>query len=178
MARSRTLAVGFLAALLALGSLSLTRAQDGAPSADEVERAFETLRRAIEGQGAGQAEAAPGRTWSIAQLRAFLRREGYAVVNSDETTLTFKAQGSQLLLIRDDDGDLQLFFAVAVGHKNDYERVNAWNRGKRFSRAYVDGDGDYALEADLLAGEHLGEQRLRQFLSIFVRSVGAYRSSL
>ena len=41
------------------------------------------------------------------------------------------------------------FFAVFPGNKPTLETLNEWNREKRWSKAYVDGDLDAALEFDV-----------------------------
>ena len=44
--------------------------------------------------------------------------------------------------------DLNLY-AGFLGTKPTAEQINTWNAGKRFGRAYIDPDGDAALEMDI-----------------------------
>jgi len=41
------------------------------------------------------------------------------------------------------------FYAGFLDSKPSEKRINAWNAGKRFGRAYIDPDGDAALEMDI-----------------------------
>ena len=49
--------------------------------------------------------------------------------------------------------------------------VNAWNRGARFGRAYVDEEGDPVIEFDLLASGGITEQTVVEVLDAFLDSV-------
>jgi hypothetical protein len=54
------------------------------------------------------------------------------------------------------------------------ERINAWNREHRFSRAYLDADGDPVLEADLDLSGGVAEGVIRAFLDLFEESLRAF----
>ena len=49
--------------------------------------------------------------------------------------------------------------------------VNAWNRGARFGRAYVDEEGDPVVEFDLLASGGITEQTIIEAIDVFIDSV-------
>jgi len=53
-------------------------------------------------------------------------------------------------------------------------RINAWNQRFRFSRAYVDTDGDIALESDLDLEGGVTHATVREFVKTFVISVNAF----
>ena len=66
--------------------------------------------------------------------------------------------------------DIQLYAGFA-GQKITLTRINEWNKTKRFSRAYLDDDGDAILEADLdFEGGVTGDTLIR-FLRIFENSL-------
>jgi len=46
-------------------------------------------------------------------------------------------------------GDLN-FYTAFSGVQPDAEAINRWNAGKRFGRAYLDSDGDAAVEMDVV----------------------------
>ena len=50
------------------------------------------------------------------------------------------------------------------------DSINEWNRTKRLSRAYIDSEGDIALEADLLANGGLNKERVLAFVTVFVHT--------
>ena len=47
------------------------------------------------------------------------------------------------------DCDTVTFYAGWTGSKATVQQINAWNRDKRFSRAYIDKDGDPVIEFDV-----------------------------
>ncbi len=87
-------------------------------------------------------------------------------------------EGMRVRLYRFDDGDLQLFFAIDAGHKNNLKLVNEWNTSKRLSRAYVDSDGDYVLESDLEGSAGLTGKQIDVFLGTFALSLDAFKEML
>ncbi|MFT5680132.1 MAG: hypothetical protein ACI8RZ_001037 [Myxococcota bacterium] len=44
---------------------------------------------------------------------------------------------------------LQIYIGLSMTNKPSQEKINEWNRGKRFARAYLDSVGDPCLEIDL-----------------------------
>ena len=71
-------------------------------------------------------------------------------------------------------GSLQLFAGFNMEKPPTLERINAWNREHRFSRAYLDADGDPALEADLDLSGGVAEGAIRAFLDLFEESLRAF----
>ncbi len=51
-------------------------------------------------------------------------------------------------------------FRVGFLIKPDIEVMNSWNRGKRFSRAYLDEEGDAILEMDIIIKGGVSEENL------------------
>jgi hypothetical protein len=54
------------------------------------------------------------------------------------------------------------------------QRINAWNQEKRFSRAYLDKDGDPVLESDLRLTDGVTRETVVSFLKIFEISLSAF----
>lgn len=65
--------------------------------------------------------------------------------------------------------NIQFHFAVA-GTNATMDKVNAWNRSKRYSRAYLDEEGDPHLELDLDLEGGLTEARIADFIRTSVAS--------
>ncbi len=108
-------------------------------------------------------------SYSIEQLAAMLSAAGYQQVTVKGDHLVFNLDEIRYALFRLDDGDLQLYFGVTE-QPLPLAAINEWNRTKRLSRAYIDSDGDIALEADLLANGGLNQERVLAFVSVFVRT--------
>jgi len=64
---------------------------------------------------------------------------------------------------------LQLYAGWLTGGATPCEVVNAWNQAKRGSRAYLDEDGDVALEADLYLRGGVTRDTIAEFLERFER---------
>jgi len=65
-----------------------------------------------------------------------------------------------------DGGDSLQFHWAAAGTDATLEKVNKWNQEKRFSRAYLDEDGDPHLELDLDLEGGGTEDCVRRFIKI------------
>lgn len=106
-------------------------------------------------------------TYSLSQAEARLKALGMDDIEQiNDNAVRFEREGSPFLLYRFDDGDLQLYYGV-TGVTADLELINAWNRDHRLSRAYVDAEGDYVLESDLLADEGVTQDQLDHFIEVF-----------
>jgi hypothetical protein len=88
------------------------------------------------------------------ELISMMKTEGYAVSPSDKgQNVVWKIDGrSCLLLIAEDNESIQFYVGI-TDSKANLSRVNEWNKNKKYSRSYIDNDGDPVLELDLdLAG--------------------------
>lgn len=89
---------------------------------------------------------------NITQLVEIMKKEGYSVELDDENIL-WKIDGSNCLVLTYDDGKAIQFYVGFMDVKTSMNDLNEWNKSKRFSRTYLDDDGDPCLELDLdLAG--------------------------
>ena len=73
-----------------------------------------------------------------------------------------------------DDGDLQLYFGL-TGYTLTIADMNDWNREHRLTRAYLDGDNDPVLEADLLANAGYSDAQLIEFVAVFDQLARQFR---
>ncbi|WP_347241413.1 YbjN domain-containing protein [Thermus sp.] len=85
-----------------------------------------------------------------------------------------------LLLLMDCEKEvcssLQLYAGFSMKKPPSLERINAWNREKRFSRAYLDKDGDPVLEWDLDLSGGVTDGAIKAFLDLFEESLRAFAS--
>lgn len=98
-----------------------------------------------------------------------------SAANPESVASALRAQGYQAELTKDSDGDpmirsgtggtkfIILFFGCTAGQncatlqfyagyadvEVTHERVNEWNKTRRFGRAYIDNEGDPVVEMDL-----------------------------
>jgi len=87
--------------------------------------------------------------------------------------LVFELQGARIALFNQFGGDLQLYYGVTGGSWT-MEQVNDWNKRQRFSRAYVDDEGDLVMEADLRAYDGISRRKIAVWLGLFERSLQAF----
>lgn len=84
----------------------------------------------------------------------------------------FTVKGYKVILFNKGD-DIQLC-AIFSGKRVTLNRINEWNREKRFSRAYLDKDGDAIIEADLDFEGGVTSETLLRFIAIYVQSVESF----
>lgn len=108
---------------------------------------------------AGALLAAPALTPSVAaqevmqevsteQLQAMLESMGYDVERPKEDLLQFAIEGHTAIIVNKRT-NFQLYSYFEKQKKVDLKRLNEWNASKRFSRAYLDKDGDAVIEWDV-----------------------------
>ena len=114
------------------------------------------------------------------ELVKILQEEGYQAQIVNKGELEFKSDGMIITLLNLDDGDLQIYFDVinsAITSKAEqYKTMNQWNAQHRLSRAYVNDNGNWFLEDDLLVSGGVTEKTVQSFVNTFVQtSVPIYR---
>lgn len=57
-------------------------------------------------------------------------------------------------------------------------KMNEWNRTKRFSRAYIDSDGDATLESDLDLEGGVTSDTIKSYLATFYLSLGRFLQAI
>jgi len=113
-------------------------------------------------------------------LRGIMLAEGYnaqALTLDKDGDVVWKLDGYRTNLIIDDDGD-SIEFSSAFTDPSTLEKVNAWNRSKRYSRSYLDADGDPVLELDLDLSGGVTQERILDFLRTCELSFEAWRKEV
>lgn len=116
-----------------------------------------------------------------------LRKEGYQAKvdpkkEGEDPVITSAASGSTfgLYFYNCDKGkncQSVQFYAGFQKPKMDLTRVNAWNRDKRFGRAYIDKDGDAAIEMDVnVEPGGMPRELFADWISIWSDLVGEFRT--
>jgi hypothetical protein len=91
-----------------------------------------------------------------------------------ENVLIITVEGIKILLILDDDGDALQAHMGGTGTDATLEKVNQWNASKRFSRAYIDDDGDPVIELDLDLEGGITMARVDDFIDTVLVSVASF----
>jgi Putative bacterial sensory transduction regulator len=85
---------------------------------------------------------------STEQLRKMLESMGYEVEQPKEDMLQFAIEGHTALIVNKRT-NIQFYSYFKKQKRMDLKKVNEWNATKRFSRAYLDKDGDAVIEWDV-----------------------------
>ncbi len=108
------------------------------------------------------------------EVSQMLRNDGYTSVEIlDEEAIRLRVDGTNYLVVLFDDGDLQMY--MGLSGDASLSEINAWNRDKRLSRAYIDKEGDPVIEADLLADQGITDSQFSNFVDVFLMSANAFR---
>jgi hypothetical protein len=78
-----------------------------------------------------------------------------------------------VLFLAQDQSDAQLYVGFR-GKQITPEKMNEWNRGHRFTRAYRDSDGDSVLESDIDFTGGVTDANIKAWVKIFRNSMGEY----
>jgi len=102
---------------------------------------------------------------TAAQIKAIMEKEGYAVTIDSDGDIVWKIDGLRtLMFIAKDQESLQFHAAFGDGSAT-LKKVNTWNKSKRYSRSYLDDEGDPHLELDLDLVGGVTEARVVDFLT-------------
>jgi hypothetical protein len=85
---------------------------------------------------------------STEQLQQMLEGMGYEVNQPKEHVLQFAIEGHTAMIINKKT-NIQFYSFFKKKKSMDLKRVNEWNATKRFSRVYLDQDGDAVIEWDV-----------------------------
>lgn len=116
--------------------------------------------------GAGTQESIdrPLTTVTKDELRALMEAEGYSVSPDEDGDIVWKVEGFRTLVLVTDDGTSVMFRSSFGDGNATLERVNDWNRTKRYSRSYMDEENDPVLELDLDLAGGVTRARILDFL--------------
>ncbi len=87
----------------------------------------------------------------------------------------FELAGVKVILFHSGQ-NMQLYSGFR--HSSSVHAMNEWNKGKRFSRAYLDDENDPCIESDLdlEGGSSVGA--VREFIDTFALSVRAFKQHI
>lgn len=74
-------------------------------------------------------------------------------------------------------GDIQIL-GFFTGKKITLNRINEWNRAMKFSRAYLDGDGDPTLSSELDFEGGVTSDTIGRFFGLFLASMTKFHEHL
>jgi hypothetical protein len=84
---------------------------------------------------------------STEQLRKLLEAMGYEVEQPKDSVLQFAIEGHTAVIINNKT-NIQLY-SYFKKKKLDLKKINEWNATKRYSRVYIDRDGDAVIDWDI-----------------------------
>jgi hypothetical protein len=84
---------------------------------------------------------------STEQLQKLLEALGYEVEQPKEDVLQFAIEGHTAIIVNKKT-NIQ-FYSYFKKKKMDLKKINEWNATKRFSRVYIDRDGDAVIDWDI-----------------------------
>lgn len=90
----------------------------------------------------------------------------------DNNAYLFQVNGYKIMLFALGDS-MQLMIGFS-GIRVTLNRINEWNKTKRFTRAYLDKDNDPVLEADLDFRGGVTIESIARFLGLFAASANAF----
>jgi hypothetical protein len=113
------------------------------------------------------------------QLKQVLGEIGFIGVEIDEDEdLIFSIEGTRVLLLISTDKDILQFRISWSETDATLRKVNDWNRDKRFSRAYIDDDGEPVLELDLDLTGGVTIDRLVDYIMTTKFSIASFREEV
>ncbi len=103
---------------------------------------------------------------SANELKSILESEGYATARIDrDGDVEVRIQGTVAYFILSDDADSVQFYCGWEEPDVGLDKVNEWNRTKRYSRAYLDKESHPILELDLDLVGGVTLDRIKDFIS-------------
>lgn len=90
-------------------------------------------------------------TMTSTQMRDLLGDEGFtgATIDEDDDVIVRMNGYPVIVFVRENNYTVIRFLFAVIGTNANYRDVNDWNRDRLFTKAYLDGDGDPALEMDM-----------------------------
>ncbi|GAC1400590.1 MAG: YbjN domain-containing protein [Pyrinomonadaceae bacterium] len=108
---------------------------------------------------------------SESKMQGILQDIGIDSSKLKENTFKFKFDDYPVILFNK-ERNMQLYAGFKA--KASIEKVNEWNKTHRFSRAYIDGEGDPVIEADLDFDGGVPVDAIKEFIKTFRLSVTAF----
>lgn len=102
------------------------------------------------------------------EMEKVVRGMGFDLEKIDEKTFKFELEGYKVVLFNY-ESNCQLYAGFTTNCS--IKKVNEWNQKKRFSRAYIDDEGDPCIEADLDFEGGVSRDAIKEFVRTFRLSV-------
>ena len=97
------------------------------------------------------------------QLGQIMERNGW-VVDASWGGITWYIDDTYASIFMYDDGNAIQFYKYITGVRYSLWEINQWNRDHRYSRSYLDMDGDPVIELDLDLSGGVTEARIIEWL--------------
>ena len=115
---------------------------------------------------------------SAEHLGEILKAEGHSYTVDSDGDLVWELNGVTTLIMITRDKQSITF---SVGFQSDtanLKKVNEWNRTKRFSRSFIDDDGDPVLQLDLDFAGGVTRTRIVDFLQTCRQSLATWAAEV
>lgn len=109
------------------------------------------------------------------QMQKILRGMGFDVTVMKANRYRFQLDGYTVVLFNEGE-NMQLY--AGFKNKASLQQINEWNKSKRFSRAYVDDEGDAVIEADLDFAGGVTKDAIEEFIKTFRGSIQLFTQVL
>ncbi|MDO9694994.1 MAG: YbjN domain-containing protein [Candidatus Latescibacteria bacterium] len=96
-------------------------------------------------------------------VQKLLESEGFSVEVDEDGDLLWKLEGYNTWMFVAKDGESLQFYAPFGDGNATLKKVNTWNQTRRYSRSYLDDEGDPRLELDLDMAGGVTVARIKDF---------------
>ncbi len=110
------------------------------------------------------------------RIERILEDFGLEYEELDNGVYTFRIEGLKVALFN--KGETMQLYAGFSGRKVTLSRINEWNKGKRFSRAYLDDDNDPVIEADIELTGGVTERNVKEWMKTFAVSLTTFKKHI
>jgi len=117
-------------------------------------------------------------TTSKSKMMDLMKDQGYNVKLDDDGDILWKLDGVSTYMFVADDGESIQFYTKFNTEDVPMEKINAWNRDKRYSRTYIDKKGFPVLELDLDFAGGITEKRIIDFINTCKASLSRWQSEV
>ncbi len=112
-------------------------------------------------------------------LLKILSSEGYTATEAEsERNVIWTLNGYKTLLLIAENMESIQFYVAFSDSKATLNKVNTWNKEKKYSRSYLDNDGDPVLELDLDLAGGVTRERIVDFLLTCRVSISAWKTAV
>lgn len=111
------------------------------------------------------------------QLIGILTEEGFSPKLTKPNVIAVKMEGRSVVFFVSEGNNVQAY-AGFKSPKASLNRINTWNKSKRYSRAYMDDDGDPVIELDLDLAGGVTKERIADYIRTVSLSVSAFAGNM